>query len=233
MTRASANDPGANQDAAAAATDRTGFAAILRERTAGIHREAERAGIIASLIRGRATRQGYALYLRNLIPAYTALETALEASRDEPALRAFADPALYRLPALTRDLAAIVGPGWASSCRLLPEAEAYADAIASAAPAILVAHAYARYLGDLSGGQILKPVLARTLGLGSEALTFYDFPAIADVAAVKLAMRDALDAIPEGRATSAPGIQDAIVEEAIAAFRHNIAVSEAVQAAIG
>jgi len=204
------------------------FAATLRDGTAAVHREAERTGLIADLIRGRATRHGYALLLRNLVPVYTALETALEAHRETPVVSIFADPRLRRLQPLQRDLVALVGEGWAGSCPLLPQAQAYAAAVEAAradAPRLL-AHAYARYLGDLSGGQILKPVLARTLGLGPEMLGFYDFPALADVVATKAAIRDAIDAIPADDAAAA-----SIVTEAVSAFRHNIAVSEAVQAA--
>ena len=206
-----------------------GFAATLREATATVHREAERAGVIADLIRNRATRAGYALFLRNLVPVYAALETALARGAATPLLAAFAAPGLARLAALTGDLAAIAGPDWAAALPVLPPAAAYAAAVTAAAddgPA-LAAHAYARYLGDLSGGQILKPVLARNLGLGADALAFYDFPALADVAATKAAMRAGLDEIPAGSAAA-----ERATTEAIAAFGHNIAVSEAVQRAM-
>jgi heme oxygenase len=115
--------------------------------------------------------------------------------------------------------------------RTPPEAHAYAAAIDRAAAADssgaagigLVAHAYARYLGDLSGGQILKPLVARALGLAPDQLTFYDFPGIDDMAAAKADLRRALDRI-------APGSPEAtiVLDEAIAAFRHTIAVSTAV-----
>ena len=209
---------------------RVGFAAMMREGTAAIHRQAERAGFIADLIRNRATRQGYALFLRNLVPAYEALEHALARHVDTPVLAAFADPRLRRLPALLRDIEAIEGDGWPAILPLLPAAEAYAGAITEAARGTglrLVAQAYARYLGDLSGGQILKPLLGRTLALGPDALGFYDFPGVTDVTEPKTAMRDALDAIP---VTSADATL--LVEEANEAFRHNIAVSMAVQAAL-
>ena len=205
-----------------------GFAALVRERTKLVHREAERAGFIADLLHGRATTAGYALFLRNLHPAYAALEPALIAWADHPLAGAFADPRLHRLEALTADLRALAGADWAARPPL-PEAAAYAEAIRAAAsdPARLAGHAYARYLGDLSGGQILKPLLARMLGLGPEALAFYDFPAFADLAAPKLALRDALDAVPV-----ASDAAQALCAEAILAFRHNIAVSEAVQASL-
>lgn len=83
-------------------------------------------------------------------------------------------------------------------------------------------------LGDLRGGWILKPVLARMLGLQPAGLSFYDFPAIDDVNAAKREMRDALDAVPaEGPEAKL------VVAEAIAALRHNIAVSKSVQPVLG
>lgn len=202
-----------------------GFAADLRERTKSVHREAERAGFVADLIRGRATARGYAIFLRNLVPVYAALERALATAAVPPA---FADPRLQRLTALRADLVAIAGPTWDASLPLLPEATAYAEAIAEATDDPLVAHAYARYLGDLSGGQILKPILARTLGLDADALAFYDFPAIADLDAPKRAMRAALDAYEVAHPAA-----ETVVATAIAAFRHNIALSEAVRVAAG
>lgn len=216
--------------------EEAGFAARLREATKAVHREAERTGFIADLIRGRATRAGYALFLRNLVPVYAALEARLDDPADLSALLSgFAAPGLRRLSRLVADLETIHGPDWRDACALLPEAEVYADAIEAAARgegARLAAHAYARYLGDLSGGQILKPLLARTLHLGPTALGFYDFPAFPDLDVAKRAMRNALDTVePEG------DVADGLIEEAIAAFRHNIdislAVSRATQAAVG
>lgn len=202
----------------------------MRDRTKLVHREAERSGFIAALIRGRATRAGYAVFLRNLVPAYTAMELALKAHRDTPILAAFADSRLGRLSSLEADVSAIAGPDWASTLPLVREAEAYASAIERAAGGggrLLIAHAYARYLGDLSGGQILKPLLGRSLGLRPDMLAFYDFPALPDLDAPKAAMRDALDAIAADGPDAEP-----LVTEAISAFRHNIALSEAVQAAL-
>lgn len=205
-----------------------GFAALIRERTKLVHRTAERAGFIADLLHGRATIAGYALFLRNLHPAYAALEPALAAWAHHPVAGAFADPRLHRLDALEADLRATGGADWAT-LPLLPEAAAYATAIAAVSrdPDRLAGHAYARYLGDLSGGQILKPLLTRMLGLGPAALGFYDFPAFADLAVPKLALRAALDAVPLPSDAA-----EALCDEAIAAFRHNIAVSEAVQASL-
>ena len=213
-----------------------GFAIALREHTHDVHREAERGGFLATLIRGRASREGYALFLRNLLPVYEALEDGLEAVRARGAdalSRPFVDPDLHRGDALRADLPALAGAAWASRLPVLPEARAYADAVAEAAAQAvtgaagrLVAHAYARLLGDLSGGQILRPILARTLG--HDALAFCDFPALADLAVPKAAMRDALDTLdPAGP------LATAVAAEAVSAFRHNIAVTAAVARAVG
>ena len=207
------------------------FSAALREATADVHRQAERTGFIADLIRGRATRAGYVLFLRNLVPVYAALETALDiqvstdsrADSGAGALLPFADQRLRRLPALLADLEALAGSGWRLAYPVLPEADAYAIAIAGRGDGYrLIAHAYARYLGDLSGGQILKPLLARFYDLGPETLTFYDFPALADLHAPKVTMREALDSVPPDGAA-------AIIAEALDAFRHTIALSDAVR----
>lgn len=204
-----------------------GFAARLREETKLVHREAERSGFIADLIRGRATRAGYTLFLRNLVPAYAALEASLDAALDAPVLVPFRASALRRLPSLLRDIEVIDAS--VEDEPALSEARAYARAITAAAadPSLLAAHAYARYLGDLSGGQILKPILARSLGLAPEMLSFYDFPDVLDADVAKTAMREALDTLPaEGAAA------DALCREAIEAFRHNIALSVAVSRAL-
>ena len=225
-------NPGALRASEGEADVAPGFAAILRERTSAIHREAERIGFIADLIRGRATLAGYALFLHNLSPVYEALEEAIDARANQDAagfevLAPFAERGLRRLDALRADLRSL-GAG-VVHCATLPEAADYAQAVrAASGDERLVAHGYARYLGDLSGGQILKPVLARTLGLPPEALSFYDFPAIPNLVALKAAMREALDRVDASGPMAA-----AIVQEAIAAFRHNIALSQAVQGSAG
>ena len=110
---------------------------------------------------GRATRAGYVMYLSNLLPVYQAMERLMSGGAASPAGNAFADPRLARAQALRRDLHAL---GEDRGGAVLPEAAAYAAAVAASGVG-LVGHAYARYLGDLSGGQILKPFLARSLGL--------------------------------------------------------------------
>lgn len=209
-----------------AGPDRPKLSDALRERTAALHTQAERSGIINDILRKKADRKSYALLLRNLLPAYAEMERALERQRAKPALGLFAQPDLRRAPRIAADLAALSGPGWERELTLLPEGRRYAARIAEAGEGDgirLTAHAYVRYFGDLSGGQVLKRLLGQSLGLGPEALTFYEFPGIADLGAVKDAMREALDR--EGEVADG----EAIIQEGMRAFEHNIEISRAIQ----
>lgn len=198
-----------------------GLAARLQERTATLHREAERSGFIRTMLQGRASRSGYALFLLNLLPAYRALECGLEKQRFDQRFALFARPELYRTPALERDLAALLGEvvGWPA---VLPEGGNYASRIDHATGPRLLAHAYVRYLGDLSGGQILARLLARSPGIEPGALNFYDFPAISDLKGFGQDYRAAIDS-----AALTFDEAEEVLDEACIAFEHNIKLSEA------
>jgi heme oxygenase (biliverdin-producing, ferredoxin) len=201
----------------------------LRERTHALHTAAERSGIINDVLRGHASRYGYALLLRNLLPAYQRLEAGLEAWRHSPGVGVAARPEVYRAEALESDLRALSGADWAAVLPVLPAGEQYALRVAAAAQGSgsrLISHAYTRYFGDLSGGQVMKRLLGRSLGLQQQELSFYEFPAIENIEAFKHDYRQGLD---DG-AKMIPDL-DEVIAEAIAAFELNIAVSEAVQTA--
>jgi heme oxygenase len=205
------------------------FTQIMRERTHDLHTRAERSGIVNDVLRGKASRYGYALLLRNLLPAYRRLEAGLDAHRQSPAVSAAARRELYRAPALASDLTEIAGRDWESALPLLAAGEQYERCIAAAAKGDgtrLIAHAYTRYLGDLNGGQVMKRLLARSPGLRPQELSFYDFPQIEETEVFKTHYRCGLD---DGAALIAD--IDAVVGEAMTAFELNIAVSEAVQQA--
>ena len=183
-----------------------------------------------AMLQGRVDRHGYALLIRNLLPAYQQIESGLVRRRDAAGLRWLYRPELFRARAIERDLAAICGPAWCQALALLPAGDAYAGRAAAAAAGDdgrLIAHAYTRYLGDLGGGRVLKRLLARAPGLSPQMLSFYDFPEIADLDAFRAEYREALD-----RAGGEVGRVEGILDEAEAAFAHNIEISEAVLQAI-
>lgn len=204
--------------------------AALYLRTKTLHREAERTGIIRDLLHGEVTREGYLLLLRNLLPAYRAMEQGLDHHRRSPALGGLAGYRLDRAAALEADLVALCGARWSYRIPLLEAGERYAIRMSRAAEGDgtrLIAHAYTRYLGDLSGGQILKRLLARSLGLQPSELSFYDFPSFADFDALKADYRRALD-----EAGAAVTDQQALIEEGATAFSLNIDLSCAVKATL-
>lgn len=205
-----------------------GLVAALRVATAELHREAERTGIVSDLLTGRAGRAGYALYLRNLVPVYAGLERALETCGVSHAASRLYQPELVRAPALEADLRSLDGEDWRERLPWLDASRSYVERLAAASveqPALLAAHAYVRYLGDLSGGQILSRLLSRSLGLGASEVSFFRFSGIDDIAAYKaryLALIEAAVATDEAAS---------VVAEAQLAFRLNIALSQAVATA--
>jgi heme oxygenase len=202
--------------------------ATLREETRAAHVRAERSGIMRHVLRGDVTREAYVDLLRALARIYDALEAALDRHGAHPLLAPFDVEALRRLPALRRDLATL-GATPADRVDVPYETtRAYVRRLrelAASDPPRLVAHAYVRYLGDLSGGQILAGIVRRALALDDGAGTaFHDF-APHDVGLLKRRFRETLDALPLDAATA-----DAIVDEALRAFALHAALFEALDA---
>lgn len=196
------------------------LAARLRAATKPLHQAVERAGVMRSLLRGQLPRSGYLALLRNLHALYQALEPALARHAGHPTLQPLHQPLLARSAALAQDLLVLHGPGWAHELPLQPAAQDYAahlQQLAASRPGLLGAHAYVRYLGDLSGGQMLAGIVARSLQLPpGEGVSFYDFGPPAQVAALAAALRQGLDLIARDEPEAA-----ALVDEACAAFERH------------
>jgi heme oxygenase len=95
------------------------------------------------------------------------------------------------------------------------------ESVTGTRPRLLAAHAYVRYMGDLSGGQLLRDIARRALSLRDERGTaFYAF-AMGSPEALKAEFRRGLDALalPDGDS-------DAIVTEADDAFARHVALFE-------
>ena len=201
----------------------------MRQRTAQLHREAERAGMVAALLRGQATQSGYTCLLRNLLPAYQAMEETLSRGL-HPLLRELGQPALYRSAAIEADLRQLHGSDWTASIPLLPAARRYADRVRHAAQgdgALMIAHCYTRYLGDLNGGRIIARRLADLFGPSGAALAFARFDGIPVLSEFVEHYRLALD--QAGRRLRDT---DRVVEEAAVAFQLNIDLSHEAAAAM-
>jgi heme oxygenase len=207
-----------------------GLADRLKAYTRSLHRQAERSGVIARMLAGRITGPEYTLLLRNLVAAYRALESGLEARRELPVLRELAVPAVYRADSLAADLRALEGSAWEQCLPILPAAARYRERIehvARSEPALLLAHAYTRFLGDLNGGQVLRRLLSAAPGLPPSALAFYEFPGAGSLDTLRADYRRAID-----RAGALLRDVRPVLDEAAKAFRCNIEVSLAVEAAV-
>jgi heme oxygenase len=172
----------------------------LRAGTRDRHGVTERAGIMPAVLHGQIDRVTYCALLRNLHGIYAALEPALMRRATHAVVGPVVLPALFRTVELTDDLDTLHGPSWAKDLVLEPATASYVRRlhdIETSAPALLVAHAYVRSLGDLSGGQLLRGIVAKTLRLeGSVGTRFFDFGSVSEVAAHRQAFRAALNALP-------------------------------------
>ncbi|MEN5074239.1 biliverdin-producing heme oxygenase [Isoptericola cucumis] len=202
-------------------TDVPTLSARLREGTRAEHAEAESEGFVERLLAGRLDVAAYADLAAQQLVVYRALEEASGRMRLDARGRTLVFDALTRVPAIERDLAHLYGPGWRDAVVTRPATEVYAARLRDVGGdlACYAAHAYTRYLGDLSGGQVVKRMLERHYGLDGAGLEFYTFAGIPKAKPFKDTYRERLD----GLALSGPET-DAAVAEAQRAFRLNRAV---------
>jgi heme oxygenase len=199
-----------------------GLAAALRERTQAVHNETESTPFILALMDGQLPIEGYTALVAQNYAIYQALEHAADLWRDDAVAGPFVLEELVRVPHLEHDLAALLGPDWRSlaDAARTPATQRYVEHITSVCtdwPAGFIAHHYVRYLGDLSGGQIIRQRIARIYGeVGQSASTFYHFDRIEKIKLFRDAYRELLDQAPLGVTQ-----QRRVVAEAVRAFAFN------------
>jgi heme oxygenase len=149
------------------------------------------------------------------------MEEEMERHHAHPILSKIDFQQLNRKKSLEQDLAFYYGSNWREQVAPSAAAQAYVKHIrevSASQPELLVAHSYTRYLGDLSGGQILKKIAQRAMNLSEgQGTAFYEFNEISDEKAFKVEYRQALDELPVDEATA-----DRIVDEANATFGMNM-----------
>jgi heme oxygenase len=147
----------------------------------------------------------------------------MERHRQHPILSKVYFPQLNRKSSLEQDLQFYFGANWREQVAPSPAGVAYVQRIrevSNTAPELLVAHCYTRYLGDLSGGQILKKIAQQAMNLADgQGTAFYEFKDIPEEKVFKATYRQAMDDLPVDEANA-----DQIVDEANAAFGMNMKV---------
>lgn len=176
------------------------FSTVIRTASHEQHMEAETSTFMSDLLGGRLGVDAYARYTEQLWFVYEALEAGAGRLSSDPVAGPFVRPELFRLTALERDLAHLRGPGWRAGVSALPATRTYADRVRECAeqwPAGYVAHHYTRYLGDLSGGQIIRDRAEKAWGFErkGDGVRFYVFEEIGNPAAFKREYRELLDGV--------------------------------------
>ncbi|MGV9313729.1 biliverdin-producing heme oxygenase [Streptomyces sp. NPDC003691] len=207
-----------------AATPGTPFSQLLRSTTHDKHDEANASPFIGRLLGGGLGIGAYAHYTEQLWFVYRALEEAGETLRNDPVAGPFVRDELLRTAELERDLTFLRGEGWQDAATPLPATAEYVARVAECArtwPAGFVAHHYTRYLGDLSGGQVIRDQAEKTWGFTrkGDGVRFYVFDRISNPAAFKRTYRGLLDTV------NADDLEkQRIVEECRRAFDFNSAL---------
>ena len=195
------------------------FSEALRERTRGVHQESEGAVFMQDLMSGKGSRDDYIALLAQHYFIYEALEEAAVRMADDPVAALFISPKLTRLPAIETDLEFLLGADWRDRIAPLPSTLRYTARIREVGagwPGGFIAHHYTRYLGDLSGGQIIRTLLQRQYGFDTNGVGFYLFADIAKPKLFKDTYRSQLDAVQWTEEE-----RDRVIGEVGLAFRFN------------
>ncbi|KAF9169990.1 heme oxygenase (decycling) 1 [Mortierella sp. AD011] len=200
------------------------LAVELRESTRTLHAEAGRSKFMKYFFKGEISMEIYGRFLISYYHVYSALEKALDQNKDNAQLSFIYFPKeLSRKSSLEQDLEFYNGPEWRSMLNpITPAQQAYISAIercsTSTTPELLIAHAYVRYLADLSGGQILSKRLQKYNGIPEDkGVTFYRFDLIEEPDKFKEMFRKRLNQVE-----ISDELRGLIVEEARLAFQRNI-----------
>ncbi|QSV62153.1 MAG: heme oxygenase (biliverdin-producing) [Dolichospermum sp. DL01] len=195
----------------------------LRVGTQQAHTDSENLGFMKCFVKGVVDRDCFIQLLRNFYFVYSELETAIEKHKQHPVINLIYFPELNRQFSLEQDMLFYYGNQWQKRITPSPAAQAYIariQQISTHEPALLLAHSYTRYLGDLSGGQMLQKIAQSALKLsGHEGTSFYNFQQIPDKQAFKEKYRQALDKLSIDDKTT-----DKIVAEANHAFKLNMQI---------
>ena len=200
----------------------TNLALQLKEGTKVSHSAAENTKFVSSYLKGVVSKDNYKQLLTNFYYVYRAMEEEIEKLDDFP----LHDKLLNRTNKLETDLRYYYGVMWRD---LIIPSQATANyvkriqVIGKQSPYLLVAHHYTRYMGDLSGGQILSNITQKSLNLTTEGLKFYEFD-IPNMKEYKDKYRQTLNDLP-----MSPTQIDMLIDEANYAFKLNMLLFDELQ----
>ena len=178
----------------------TNLAQQLREGTTKSHSMAENVSFVKSFLGGVVDKASYRKLVANLFFVYVAIEEELENNKNHHILSSLYFPELNRRLSLIEDLNYYYGHNWENEIKPSSATQIYVNRIhdiGNNQPELLIAHAYTRYMGDLSGGQILKKIAKNAMDLPEEQGTaFYNFIDIENDNEFKRIYRETLNSLP-------------------------------------
>lgn len=188
----------------------------LREGTTKSHSMAENVSFVKSFLGGVVDKKSYRKLVANLYFVYVAIEEQMLLNKEHPVIAPIYFEELNRTKSLEKDLSYYYGVDWQNQIEISEATQIYVRRIQEIGinqPELLVAHAYTRYMGDLSGGQILKKIAQNAMNLSNgEGTAFYDFEDIKDDNEFKAHYRQQLNNTP----VNEEQISDIIAEANIA-----------------
>ena len=197
----------------------TTFSKKIKKDTSKSHSMAENTGFVTNFLAGVVSKDSYKQLIADFYFIYTALEEQVEKFKDDPFIAPIAFDELKRVPALEKDCEFYWGENWRNTISPTDACKNYVKRVKKINAKFLVGHHYTRYLGDLSGGQILKNIANKSMNLNGEGLAFYEFEGIPNPGNFKNRYRTALDNLP---ITWSDG--ELIINEANYAFKLNMDV---------
>ena len=204
------------------------FSEAIRAASWEAHEHAEQSRFMGDLLAGKLGIDRYAELVAQTWFVYDRLESAGRRMADDPVAGVFVAPELERGPALEADLDHLLGPGWRDRVRPTASTAEYCERLdqATSWSGGFVAHHYVRYLGDLSGGQVIRRVVERVYELPDHRGTsFYVFDRIPDLKAFKQRYRTELDVAPWSSDE-----KERVIDEVLAAYQLNTGLLDALAA---
>lgn len=144
----------------------------LYEQTKAIHQQVENNSFMQQLSNHKLSIKSYSQYLIDLYQIYHALEEGMKKNIHIPFIKKMFFEKLCRAEALKKDYESFETSEVKPTLPAL-EYASHLKEISIRAPLLLLAHAYVRYLGDLSGGRMMQKHVKELFP--GEHTAFYDF----------------------------------------------------------
>lgn len=148
------------------------LSAHLKLETKDLHRWVETKPWVRDFLKGRLPFEAWVAHQRMLLTVYRSLEAAIEGHLPP---NSFDWNEVARSSALEADLHRLGAEPVPSTHPAAVDYANHIEAVAARQPVGLFGHAYCRYLGDLSGGQILARLSGQHFGPRARDLEFHRF----------------------------------------------------------